>query len=600
MATLEELGAALQKAHEAGDKQGAMTLARAYQTMKDGTPRDVTQDMSGMEKFNAGVGKAFVDMGRGIGNIVTDIAPGAAKYGFATRADTEQAQKLDANLMNTGAGMAGNIGGNITMMAPAMMIPGAASLGGAATIGALGGMLQPVGKEDSRLANQGIGAAAGAIVPLAVNGTKAAKAALVDPFTNRGREMIAAKLLRKQASNADAVAERLATARGATPGFNPTVGQAANDDGIAALERTVRATYPQGFNDVEKAQRGALADALRNIAKTPEAKDAAFEARNASVRPLYDTAKKAVVEGDDVIGALLQRPSMNAAMSQAEKLAAERGQSFGIKAAQEGADGAGAIPAQLQGSALHDLKLGLDDAIGNPGLGGMQGAQRDAALQTKEAFMTWLENKIPAYAQAKSAYANMSRPLNQMDIGEEFYKRFVPALAENGDVPFKTTAQSYAQALREGDRLAQRVTGMKGLKLADIMEPEQMQILQGVGKDAATRAAFEGAGRGAGSDTVQKLAMSNVAAQAGIPNWMASVARVPGGWAKRAGDVLYGDADEQVRLQLARLLQDPKAASEAMKKAGIPPSKYAETLRAMSQATATGTVNAGAQPTQGD
>lgn len=553
----------------------------------------------GVSRFMAGAGKAFVDIGHGVGNVITDAAPGAAKYGFSTRADTDNNKKLDADLMNTGAGMAGNITGNVAAAIPVAFVPGANTVAGGAAIGALSSALQPVGTNDSRGQNMVVGGVAGAAVPAAIRAAKVLRAGLVDPFTSAGQTKIAAGVIKRAAADPVAVAEKLRSARGATPGFNPTAGQAADDAGVAALERTVRATDPAGFDAVDKSQRGALVDALRSIAKTPEDRAAAVAARDAAVKPMYTAAKSTVVEGDSAIEALLKRPSMTAAQQRAAAIAAERGDQFAISAGRPAQtiasnllDAQGnpmqqtiaATPAKLGGTALHDLKMGLDDAIGSPGTGGMQGAERNAALGTKDEFSQWLEHKIPAYAQAKSAYADMSRPINQMDIGTELSNRFTPALADQGGLPFKSTAGAYANALRKGDDLARNVTGMGGASLDGIMEPAQMQLLQGVAKDSATKAAAESIGRGAGSDTVQKISMSNLAAEAGIPNWMANVARVPGGWAKRAGDVIYGSSDEQIRGQLSELLRNPQAAAQALSAAGMPPSKIAQYLRMGAQA----------------
>lgn len=589
----------------------------------DGIPRDVTKDMSGPEKFLAGAGKAFMDIGRGTGQLVREgieaVSPQqrnlasqiratpaptlADRMGLPSRADIDKLKKQDANLMNTGAGLAGNITGNVAAMVPAAFIPGANTIAGGALIGAGTAAFQPVGTEDSRGQNMAVGGAAGAAVPAAIKVAKVLRAGLVDPFTSAGQTKIAASVIKRAAADPVAVAEKLRTARGATPGFNPTAGQAADDAGVGALERTVRATDPAGFDAVDKSQRGALVDALRSIGKSPEDRAAAVASREAAVKPLYTTAKSTVVDGDPAIDALLQRPSMNAAKQRAATIAAERGDNFAISAGgpeQTVASGLldaqgnplqqtiAATPAKLGGTALHDLKMGLDDAIGSPGTGGMQGAERNAALGTKEEFAQWLENKIPAYAQAKSTYADMSRPINQMDIGTELSNRFTPALADQGGLPFKSTAGAYANALRNGDKLARNVTGMNGTSLEAIMDPAQLQLLHGVAKDSATKAAAESIGRGVGSDTVQKIAMTNIAAEAGVPNWMANVARVPGGWAKRAGDVLYGSADEQIRGRLSELLRNPQEAAQALSAAGVPPSKIAQYLRAGAQANAIG------------
>jgi hypothetical protein len=594
MPTIDEIGLALQRAHEAGDTQGATLLAREYKRQQEAEQirASVTDGMSGTEKFLGGMGKAFHDIGSGTGQLLREgieaVSPQqqtisglitgkrepslADRLGLPTRADVDENKRLEKPLMNTGAGIAGNITGNVALAAPLAFIPGANTIAGGATIGALTSALQPVGTEESRAGNMAIGGTTGAALPLAFKLGRTLKAGLIDPFTEAGRSGIAADLLNKTAADPQAVIAKLAQAKGATPGFMPTVGQAADDAGVATLERTIRAQYPQGFDAVDKSQRGALVDALRSIAKTPEQRAVAVQAREAAVKPLYDAAKAKAVPADATIQSLLQRPSMASAASRAEALAAERGAQFGLPA--EG---------PLTGTALHDLKMGLDDAIGNAGLGGLQGAQRNAAVDTKEQYLKWLESKIPEYAQAKDTFSSMSRPINQMDIGTELAKRFTPALADQGGLPFKSTAASYANALRNGDDLARGVTGMSN-PLAAIMEPEQMALLQGVAKDSATKAAAESAGRGVGSDTVQKLSMSNLATKIGIPDGLANFAQAPAGWMKKAGNILYSDADEQIRQRLAGLLMDPQAAAAAMQKAGTPPSKIAEFLKKSMQA----------------
>lgn len=554
----------------------------------------------GVTRFLAGAGKAFEDTGRGIGNIVTDAIPAAANLGFSTRADTDENKKLDAPLMNTGSGIAGNILGNVAAYAPLSMIPGAATIGGGAALGAASGALQPVGTGDSRGVNSVVGGALGAAIPSAVRLAKTLRAGLVDPFTDAGRTKIAGSLINRASADPRAVADNLANSSAYTPGFQPTVGQAAGDDGVAALQRTMEAVDPAGFNGVRQGQTSALADALRGIAGTPEARSQAVNAREAAVAPLYTTAKSAVVEGDPALTSLMQRPSMQAATGEAGKLAKEQGRTFAMSSgapAQTVPTGVldaqgnpltntiAATPATYGGQALHDLKMGLDSAIGSPipGAGGMQGAQRDAAIGTKEQYLNWLESKIPAYADAKNKYAEMSKPISQMDIGSELYNRFIPALADTGSAPFKSRADALATALRNGDQVARNVTGLKGTSLESIMTPEQMSTLNGVVKDSAMRAAMDNAGRGAGSDTVQKISMSNIAAQAGIPNWLSTVAKVPGGWAKRAGDILYQSSDADIRNKLSGLLRDPQSAAAAMRAAGASSSQIAQALRASAQ-----------------
>lgn len=574
-------------------------------------PVDPTEGMSGVQKFIAGTGKAFYDVGRGVGTLVTDAFPEAAKYGFATRKDVDESKKLDAPLMNTGAGLAGNIAGNIAAAVPTAMIPGANTIIGGAAIGAGLGSIQPVGTDDSRLDNMKLGAASGAAVPSAIRAVKVLKA-LSDPLTASGRAKIVGTALNRAATDPAQAAANMRTNTGATPGFNPTAGQAANDAGVASVERTARAIDPGGFGAVDEGQRAALVNALRGIAKTPEERATAVAARDAATEALYDTAKQATVPGDATLDALMQRPSMQSAQARAASLALERGEpvvrsgghhggvQLGLTAAKPAQtvstgilDASGnpittmtpAQPATYSGKSLHDLKMGLSDAIGSP-VSGMQGAERSAAVGTQKEFLQWLESKIPEYGQARQTFADMSKPINQMDVGQELYNRFVPALADTGGVPFKSRADALAQALRNGDDLVRNVTGMKGATMAGTMEPEQMATLGGIVKDAQMKAAADSVGKGVGSDTVQKMAMSNLIQQAGIPNWfgMLPVGGKMGGLIRMAGDKLYNGADDSMRRLLADTLKDPQATAAAMEKAGIAPSKIAEYLRLAAQA----------------
>lgn len=577
----------------------------------------------GVSRFMAGAGKAFVDLGRGAGQLARDgietIAPPtkgvrdliagtrgtsfADRLGLPTREDIDEAHRLDAPLMKTGAGLSGNIGGNAAALLPTMLIPGAATIGGGAAIGALASALQPVGTGESRLQNMAVGGVAGAALPAAIRAGKMVKAGLIDPFTEAGRQHIVGRTLSRAATDPVRAAQNMRSTTGSTPGFLPTAAQAADDAGIASVERTARAIDPGGFGDVDRSQRGALITALRGIAKTPEDKAIAEAARDTAVKPLYDAAKRATIPGDDAMDELMKRPSMQAAAEEASNLARERGSTFALSKgvpAQDvptgllDASGAPivtskpAVPATYSGQSMHDLKMGLDTAIQDPARGFM-GAKRDAALGTRDEFLQWLESKAPEYGRARTTYAEMSRPVNQMEIGQELYNRLVPALADGGEVPFKMRADAFAQALRNGDQVAKNVTGLKGASMAGIMEPEQMSTLQGVVKDAQLKAAAEGAGRGVGSDTVQKMSMSNLIDQAGLPTWVSGLAplRSIGGMARTAGDILYTKNDETMRHLLANALQNPLEAAAAMQKAaGVSPKAYARLLQATGQSAA--------------
>lgn len=106
----------------------------------------------GLSRFAAAAGKAPADLWRGI----------KQRVGAESQEEIDAAQKIDAPLMKTGAGIAGNIFGNAGMLAPTAFIPGANTLTGAAIIGGGAGALQPTASGDSTAGNVALGAVGGA------------------------------------------------------------------------------------------------------------------------------------------------------------------------------------------------------------------------------------------------------------------------------------------------------------------------------------------------------------------------------------------------------------------------------------------------------
>lgn len=127
-----------------------------------------TAGMSAMDKFWAGAGKSVADVGRGVMQLT----------GFGSREEQDEVNRLDADLMSTGAGVAGSVAGTLatTLLPAGMVAKGATAINAgktanaaralvnpttiraAAAGGSLQGALRPVGTDQSRLMNTGIGA----------------------------------------------------------------------------------------------------------------------------------------------------------------------------------------------------------------------------------------------------------------------------------------------------------------------------------------------------------------------------------------------------------------------------------------------------------
>lgn len=251
MATLEEVGKALQAADAAGAADDARQLARMYQRMKGEADQrrlaDPTSGMSGLEKFGAGYGAALPNLARGIGQLT----------GLQPQERIDESKKLDAPLMRTGAGIAGNIFGSAAAFAPTAFIPGANTYTGAGLIGAGVGAMQPVATGESRALNTGLGAASG-IAGQAIGNT-----------IGRAIKPVSSKLSAEQ--------QALATAAG-REGIPLTAGQATGSRPLQITESVFEnlpfTSAPQ-LAKKETQQRAFTAAALSRGGMTGDVADAA-------------------------------------------------------------------------------------------------------------------------------------------------------------------------------------------------------------------------------------------------------------------------------------------------------------------------------------
>lgn len=529
------------------------------------------------ENIAAGARKAVADTGRGFRQLGSYVGLGDRK---AIQQEIDDAKRLDAPLMNTGGGITGNVIGHVGMaLIPGMAakvaamlpqlaraapglniaadallapktIPGALALGGAQ------GFVQPTAGDESRAANTALGAVGSATIPTAIAAAKVGKS-LVAPFTHAGQERLAGRALERFASNANTITSP-PNAGPLVPGARPTLAEATGDIGLADLQRVLANNPEAKLPLVERqlANRAARETALRDIAGNPADRAAWVAAREAVAKENYGKAFAEVptltpwVKGQ--IAQLQKRPSFQEAWPQATRLAREEGLRL---------DPANTV------QVAHYTKLALDDMIG-----GAEGHAQRALIGTRDKLVSLMESKdfAPAYRAARETYADMSKPINQIDVGQALLDKFQPALADYGATA-RQTAGRYADAMRNADVTAQRATGFKGATMANVLGPQQMQTAENVARDLARMTQAQELPQLAGgrqSLTAQNLIgqdlLGSVLGPLGLPkSWGASeiagTALRPVSWAYKLPEnkvlkalgVAAADADEAKRLLLA-------------------------------------------------
>lgn len=574
MPTLNELQDALRNADRAGATEDARRLADAImaiqaqqRTAPQPAPQPEFEDPGFGQSMLIAAGRTFDRIGKGAQQMyygATGNEKAQADLKARAEADDAAYEPLrKARPFATGVGEA----------LPLMALPGAGAKTLGANIvrmgaaGALPGLME-YGTVSERLERGAKGAALGAAIPVVGAGLKTGKA-FVEPLYQSGRERIIGRVL-NQVSGDDAasVAARLRSARELVPGSMPTAAQVANSGGIAALERAAAQANPQAYTNRAMEQASARLNALRGIAQDDVAMDAAKAARKATSGPLFEQAARAVYTVDDQLSNLLKRPAVQQAMGRAKTLAENNGRSFDFNITPANPFSGVGVKTnksrQITGQALQDLKMAMDEMLSDPA-SGFTGKSGDAVRNLRGQIVDWMESANPVFKQARTTHAAMSKPINQMEVGNHLLEKVQPALADFGALGQESGAQ-YARALRNADQTVRTATQFKGNKtLADVMTPQQMSTLTAIAEDLARKSNAQNLGRGVGSDTFQKLSMNNLAQQSGMPRLAGALMEFPG--ISRATRWLYQGADEQAQNMLADSLLDPKIAANLMEQA---------------------------------
>lgn len=523
---------------------------------------DPTADMSGVQKFVAGYGSAVPRLARGIGQ----------RLGLVSQEEVDAANELDAPLLRTGAGMAGNIAGNIGAALPTAAIPGAATVGGAAAIGAVQGLATPTSSDESALKNAAIGGAAGAggvLLGRGLNSLYQGARALVEPFTQRGREAIGGRVLEQFGVGAGDVAglSGAPSVTGARITLPEAIQNPAAAAGAARLQGGLRAVDPRFSAQLtarEAENNAARVGALEGIAS---ARPAAAAARDAAARPAYasafsvDAGTAMTPELQREMTALLRSPAIQQASRAARTNAANAGANVGPS------NGSGSI------EGLHNVKLALDDMIAKARGGGGSPAQATQARgleAARDRLVGFIEQLSPDYAGARAGYAAASRPVNQADIADELLRSGTAATSDLGGVP-RLMPNRLLTALEDEGALMQRATGRNlGRDLGGVMEPNQLAQIRGVAGEVDRAAAVARAENGPGSATAQRLASQNVLRQVLGPTGL------PESWAESTllntfmRPVQFGYnqvAEPRIQQVIAEALLDPSRAAALLQQA---------------------------------
>jgi hypothetical protein len=287
------------------------------------------------------------------------------------------------------------------------------------------------------------------------------------------------------------VAGNIRSAPQYVPGSMPTTAQAGAHPVLVQTEKAAGNVPEVKTGLIQRAADNNQArwNTLMGVAQTPQALDAAVQARTAATQPLYDAAAGQTANVGKGFLALAQRPAVQQAMQQAEQLARNRGET--LTWPQQGGD------MSISGRALDYTKQSLSDMISSAKAAGNK-SLASGISDALDRLNSWTQRYIPAQREAARTFAQLSPPVNTMQAGQQIAntlgtKSMIssangPALAELQLNPYRTALTS---ALK-----AQKPYGI---------DPQALGSLQGIGQDLQ-RQSISNSVRMPGSDTAYNIA----------------------------------------------------------------------------------------------
>ena len=334
----------------------------------------------------------------------------------------------------------------------------------------------PVGAAADLSAVLSLGAGTTAKLPVVSSALRTA-ARVADPIaeaagrTIGGAARLGAAGINRLATSAETrfIANELAAGRGQKlaqaareapryPGITPTFAEATTEVPVPRVQAFGREAAEKQDVAAEIGRRNKqelmLFD-LKTISKTPEERAALEKARDVKAKEDYGKAFAQTVAEDKTLRSLFTTPSMQKAVAEAAKIAAEQKVPFAIgktKPQQMRVDPATgklkvtpATTAKYSVQNLHIVKQALDDILKDPDKFGIGATEANAIRDTRTEFLDWLETKVPEYKDARQNYAAASKEIARADWGDFALQKLTSSMSE--DAPLR--ARNFTNAIRE-------------------------------------------------------------------------------------------------------------------------------------------------------
>ena len=387
----------------------------------------------------------------------------------------------------------------------------------------------------------------GMIAPSSGTIVKEGVKAAVQPFSQKGREVMVGNTLKALSAAPDTLTQRLDNARMLVPGSLPTTAAASRDVGLAGAENAIRGLDDQNRFAVRIGQNNVARmnefDRIAGVGKI----DGAKAKRTDVTAPMRDNAfaNAGPVDAAPVLGMI-----DNILASPVGKRADVQSALNWAKSRLEMSDGDPRTLYEIRKDLAGAMQGKYDKDMPSLRLAkGQLGSVVRAVDQTIEAA-------APGYGQYMSKFATMSKPIDQMKLLQE-----VRGMTTRG-VGDGATGQDVLTASALRNQLASRAGDIK-----ETLSTTQQRVLDKIINDIDRAQISTAPGvKSPGSDTFKNMSVGNMIGRMWSQD-MASNTTLR--TITRPLDWLYKLPDQAITQLLVESMLDPALASELVKKANV-------------------------------
>jgi hypothetical protein len=384
----------------------------------------------------------------------------------------------------------------------------------------------------------------------------AAPRAIVQPFTQQGREVMVGNVLRNVATDPERAIANLQAARPTVPGVQLTTAAGARDPGLAGLEGPLRsATFDPSnlFGARLSANQQALMDAFQRTAGRPGSIPYAEAKRSSITAPMREQAflNAPPVSAMPVAAAIqgitsnpaTQRQTVDQAMKYVSDLLAKR---------------VDPETGTIDPMALYGVRKDITDAMAGKLSGDLANLRlaRGQLADLLPVIDRTIESGAPGFSKYMEQFAKSSKPIDQMELLQAIQSKVT-----TGQPNIMTGEPVLAAAALRRQLAAKREE--LGTDLSPAAQRKIDNIINEINRGQASTAPGV---RAPGSNTFQNMSMGNligrVFSESMADNTTLRTMTRPLDW-------LYKLPDQQVQNLLVEAMLDPQLAASMMSKANM-------------------------------